>query len=68
MLWYGFSLIWQIPWMLRVFFFVRAVPSFPSGKDDIFRSALQKDTLNYLQLTAVPKFSRAEPPAKESWV
>lgn len=36
------------------FLFLRAVLSFPSGKGDIFRSAFQKEALNYLQLSAVP--------------
>lgn len=50
------------------FLLVRDVLSFPNGKDDVFRSALQKDALNSLQLSAVPQFACAEAPGKDSGV
>lgn len=53
------SLTWQVPRMPTVCFFSELLPSFPNGMDDIFRSALQKDALKPLQLTAAPVCARA---------
>ena len=50
------------------FLFSQSYALFPNGKDDIFRSALQKEALNYLQLSAVPQFACAEVPGKDSRV